>query len=379
MDQLKFAVIHELIKERGATTAGEKLRDELLDTSKPLVTRLASLLAGLLGRDQSEVYWGQFGDRRREGQFPGAVGTFSEEMTGARFFELSRIAMTELATLSAEESWATGGFIFFAAYELRNVDYLLVAMIKERDGIALTKDFEPEEINEVDLSKLHQAACINLQTYLATKQRGVDEKGANDVAADEGEEVARERTYLRFINRKGRDDVAGYFIKALGCEKGVSSARATKGVIKAVRAYVKSTAAIAAHAPRARQAVIDYMDTLPEGSTVTLDNIYNVVSRVIAVDQVQHLTGLKAFLNDEAQQIPEDFQVSKSALKAYARIAAHTDRWNFNFESSALGIDEGEIIYNPDRHTLTITQVPAAMIKKIENTLRDRDQLPKDD
>lgn len=375
MDQLKFAVIHELVKERGATIARANLREALLDTHKPLVLRLASLLAGLIGRDQGAVYWGQFGDRRREGRFPGAAATFSRELTEAHFVALTHTAMDELVALSAEEGFATGGFIFFAAYTLRDTDYLLVAMIKERDGIALSDDFEPEEINEVDLSKLHQAARVNLHRYLATIDH---QEGETEDELDEGvdgEAAARERTYLCFINRKGRDDVAGYFIKALGCEKGVSSARATKGVIKAVRTYVRKTEAIAAYAPRARQALIDYLDSLADGSTVTLDHVVQVVARELPIEQVVHLDGLKAFLNEEDNQISEDFQVNKRALQAYARIAARTDHWNLNFEINALGVRDAEIIYDQRRQSLTLTQIPAPMIKKIEDTLRDRGQL----
>jgi len=375
MDQLKFAVIHELVKERGATVARVNLREGLLDTSKPLVLHLASLLAGLLGRDQGAVYWGQFGDRRREGQFPGATATFSRELTEEQFVALTHTAMEELAALSAEESFATGGFIFFAAYTVRDVDYLLVAMIKERDGIALSEDFEPEEINEVDLSKLHQAARVNLHSYLATITNREEEASDERDGDEEADESARERTYLCFINRKGRDDVAGYFIKALGCEKGVSSARATKGVIKAVRAYVRKTEAIAPYAPRARQALIDYLDSLGDGSTVALDHVVQVVARELPIEQVVHLEGLKAFLNEEDNQIPEDFQVNKRALQAYARIAARTDHWNLNFEINALGIRDAEIIYDHQRRSLTLTQIPVPMIKKIEDTLRDRGQL----
>jgi nucleoid-associated protein len=378
MEALKYAVIHELAKDRGADQAKASLRDDLLDVEKPMVVRLATLLAGLLGRDQSAVYWGQFGDRRREGPFPAAVACFAQELTGERFTALTHTAMGELVEFSAKEPLATGGFIFFAAYESRGLDYLLIAMIKERDGIALNKDYEPQEINEVDLSKLHQAAKVNLASYAneiavaAGRVRALDEANADE---DADGEAAKERTYLSFINRKGRDEIAGYFTTALGCEKGVSSARATKEVVKGVRSYVKSVEPIAQYASKARQAIIDYMDGLEDGSAVTLDVVIEVVRREIPPDQAQHINGMKAFLNADAHQIPDDFQVSKQALKAYARIVERTDHWNLNFEASALGVREGEILYDQDRHSLTITHLPPRMVRKIEQTLRDRGQL----
>jgi nucleoid-associated protein len=373
MDQLKFAVIHELVKERGSNVAHATLRADLLDVTKPMVVRLASLLASLLGRDQGTVYWGQFGDRRREGPFPGSVAGFSQDPVAERFIALSHTAMDELVEYSAREAFATGGFIFFAAYTHRDCDYLLVAMIKERDGIRLTDDFEPEEINEVDLSKLHQAARVNLASFADALAPPIGGAAAIQVDVADDEEVP-ERTYLSFVNRKSREDVAGYFTTALGCEKGVSSARATKSVVKAVRAFVKSVAPIAEHASRTRQAVIDYLNTLDDGATVTLDHVVEVVRRQLPVDQAVHLEDLKPFLNSDEHQVPDDFQVSKKALATYARIVERTDHWNLNFEASVLGVQEGEILYDRERRSLTLTQLPQRMVSKIEQTLRDRGQ-----
>lgn len=374
MDQLKFAVIHELVKERGSNVANATLRADLLDIAKPMVVRLATLLASLLGRDQGAMYWGQFGDRRREGPFPGSVAEFARNLAEDRFIALTHTAMDELVEYSAKEAFATGGYIFFAAYGNRGSDYLLVAMIKERDGIRLTEDFEPEEINEVDLSKLHQAARVNLASYAKALAQLADAETAPINIGDGDDEEFPERTYLSFVNRKGREDVAGYFTTALGCEKGVSSARATKSVVRAVRAFVKSVEPIAEHASRARQAVIDYLSNLDDGETVTLDHVIEVVRRQLPVDQAPHLEGMKPFLNSDDHQVPDDFQVNRKALASYARIVERTDHWNLNFEASVLGVQEGEILYDRERQSLTLTQLPQRMVSKIEKTLRDRGQ-----
>lgn len=94
----------------------------VLDMASRHETRLTNSLA----IDQSAVYWGQFGDRRREGPFPDAVASFAQELTSERFTALTHTAMEELVEFSAKELFATGGFIFFAAYESRGLDYLLI-------------------------------------------------------------------------------------------------------------------------------------------------------------------------------------------------------------------------------------------------------------
>ncbi|RUL65781.1 nucleoid-associated protein [Dyella dinghuensis] len=365
MDQLKFAIIHALKKERTVREAEVQLRGRPLDVGKAPVLKLATQLANLMGRDENAVSWGQFGDRRREGLFPGATAELADHVTEEAFLQVAHTAMTELAGQASEENFATGGYIFFACYAQQAATYLLIAMIKERGGITLGADFEPTEVNEVDLSKLHQAARINLNRYAEF----LAQQGGAPIAADE------EKTYLCFVNRKGKEDVAGYFIQALGCERGVSSGRATSSLIKAVKNYVKGQAAIANKASEARQAVIDYLQSLPDHAIVELDHVIRVVQRVVAVDQYELLEGLKLFLNSEEMQIPNEFPVSKTTLKSYIRIAAKADQWNLNFESGALGIADSEIVYDRARHTLTLTRLPPETVRKIEDTLRDRGQL----
>lgn len=282
MDALEFGVIHSLRKVAHTSEAEVRLSERVLDVSNEAVLNLATQLAGLVGKSGSRVMWGQFSDDNRQGLFPGTVKDFSSELTQENFMSSSLTAMKELLNQAKEEPLSTGGHICFFAFRSRQKPFLLVAMVKERSGLTLSEDLVPTSIVEIDLSKLHQAARINLQTYLeqTSEQRG---SAHGDINSSEPEaevevEVEEERAYLCFVDKGvGRSTVAGYFIRALGCERGVSSERATKAVIRAVRDFVKGNAEISTSAPYVRHKLIDYFSTKDDGSAITLEAVAEVV------------------------------------------------------------------------------------------------------
>lgn len=364
MDQLLFATIHLLQKHAGERRVQVTLREDVLDTDSPPVVQLATQLSALVGKNESTVYWGQFGSRRREGQFPESVAGYAQLADEASFKAMAEVAMTELEDIASRSNFATGGYMFFAHYLAAGTPFLLVAMMKERGAIRLTDALEPEAISEIDLSKLHQAARVNLNRYVQERQRAA-EPTLEDV----------EKTYLCFVNKQGRDEIATYFVEALGCEKGISTARTTNEVVKAVKTFFLSKPQIATKAPEARRAVIDFLQGRDDNSVVTLDQVIGAVGTVLQADEYAHLEGLKETLNGDDHQVPETFSISHKALKKFTQVNAKADHWQLRFESAALGVEEGEIVFDPQSHTLTLTQLPTDTVQKVQAILRERRQL----
>lgn len=370
MDVLTHFVIHSLDRPEGGEFTIE-CRDELLDCNKPAVSSLARQLVALVGKDGSSVTYGQFRDDNREGPFPHAVQSLLTGIEDGPFMDMSRVAMHELMAAGQSRNFATGGYVCFVGYEVQAKPFLLVAIVKERGAMMLSADFEPTEIQEIDLSKLHQAARINLARYDECLQP------LTGGAEDDGGPV--ERTYISFVNRRSNSDVAGYFLDALGCEKGLSSARATKSVVQAVLNYVKSVPEIRNLATKAKFAVVDYMASQDDGASISLDRIVNVVRQSVgaeSIDLVDHLGGMKEALNGDDYRIPEEFTFSSKSLKVYSRIKANTANWQFQFENGSLGTEDSEIVYDRQNRTLKITQLPDDLVKKVEEALAARDQLP---
>jgi nucleoid-associated protein len=372
MDELKFAIIHSLEKAKGVLSASVRTRDKVLDIQKPVIKDLAKTLAKLVGKDGSSVYWGQFGTNRREGLFPSHVQPLIYGPTEAAFIAMSKVAMEELRGKASEESFATGGHVCFFVYRIHMSSFLLVVMVKERGGMVLSADLEPTEITEIDLSKLHHAARVNLDSYGAFL-RPAGEKATPVPDAPEG---STDKTYLCFVNRQSQSDVAEYFVEALGCEKGVASGRTTKAVVKEIRNYIKSVPEIKEKASAVRLAVIEYLQAQEDGAVVSLDKVVAVARHAVGVDLEQHVSGLKDHLNGESVQIPDEFPVSVTALRSYTRISGKASRWKISFENGALGERDAEIIYDTKEKSLKLTQLPPEMIAKVEETLAARAQFP---
>jgi len=370
MDQLKFAIIHSLDKEANSNVATMRLAQTTLDVSSATVVSLAEQLSKLVGKDGSSVFWGQFGNDNRQGKFPGAVKPLAEEETLDAFVTASHEAMSELQRKAKDENFATGGYVCFLVYVSQGSTFLLVAMIKERGALTLTADLVPTEIKEIDLSKLHQAARVNLDRYAQALQASEPADEAPP-AEDDGE--ALEKTYLCFINRKSQKaDVASYFVEALGCEKGVSSGRTTKALIHAVRAFVRTNSETKDLAKAVRRAVIDYLHAQPDGATIALTSVVNVVRHALGPELARCAEGLAEYLQGDDIQIPAEFSVSASALDAMTRIRATTALWNLSFDDAALGLQDSEIVYNPETHTLLFTKLPEDTVRRVEAALAER-------
>src|SRR3546814_19234867 len=89
-------------------------------------------------------------------------------------------------------------------------------MVKERGGMVLSAALEPTEITEIDLSKLHQAARVNIDRYGAF----LAPANGKAISTQHTSEDGTEKTYLCFINLTPQSAVAEYFVTALSCEMG---------------------------------------------------------------------------------------------------------------------------------------------------------------
>lgn len=372
MDVLKSAVIHSLEKDAHETMTTVRHARVTLDVNDRMVVELARQLADLVGKNDNAVLWGQFAAANREGNFPGAVrALIGENFASSALMKLSVTAMNELREQAQKKTGATGGHIFFGQYQSNGSDFLLVAMIKQKGAITLSDDLRPTEIKEIDMSKLHQAARINLARYGEHLSTRTDDAEGDITQVDSSEE----KTYLCFVNRRGREEVADYFVDALGCVKGTSSSQLTKRLLKFVKQYVRDVPEISNAHSEIKQGVVDYMQSLADTQHVKLDEVVHAAKAKVQATHAQHLDGLKEFLNSEQCQIPNEFSLSRQALKPHIRINAKKVNWGLWFETGIVGITNSEFLYDPAQKSLTLTDLPPETIGSIEAALRARGEM----
>lgn len=362
--QLELAVIHSLEKEAKSINSTTTIIPNLLDVKKKPIQSLVQSVVNLFGKADNALLYGQFKDNRREGEFPSEFSNYvNTGHSDADFHKLSTVAMAELEELAKEEQFATGGYILFAAYKESNIDFLLVAMIKHRSGFQLDANFEPKDIEELDMSKLHQAARINFSKYQSWRAK-IDAKEL--LPEDE------DNTYLSFVNRRAGNDTAGYFIEALGCSKGISSARATSNALSATKRYLKDNK-LGDYAAKAKRKLEEFMYARNIDLPVSLDDLHFEIAKLIPVEKHNFLENYKTYLNSEEGKVPATFEVNRKTLKPKIRISGGSDElgWHVDFDRSKLGSNENsKVFFDSSKNTLTLSQLPKDMISSINEELK---------
>jgi nucleoid-associated protein len=361
--QLQHAVIHSFNKLVNTQVIDDIVKkDVLLDITLPAVSSLVDGVASLLGKQGNALTYGQFGENNRQGTFPPAFGAYTADVANPMIFlALSYSALDELCDCAAEELLATGGHILVSSYFLNGAAFMLVAMIKQRGGVVLNEDYVPIEITEIDLSKVYQAARININNYVAAQ-------------VDELEEDANERTYLAFLGQNKGNAASAYFVKALGCVKGISSSRATSTVIDAIQRYFKEDEQLRPLRSKARDQVVSYLQRKANaGNLASLDDIIHEISGLVQAEHRERVQGLLQYLNDDNRKVPSQFFVDEKTLKRKIRIKGEDAQWAIQFEQNILGeAPDSKISYNRERHTLTINELGDELVGKIETELNSR-------
>lgn len=372
---LVHAVIHSFEKEKGTLLVdrSKTVKKALFDPKKPTVISLAEGIHGLLGKKGNNVVWGQFESNGRQGKFPESTKNFSKGLSAENFETLTHVALGELIEQAKLETFSTGGHTLFAYYVSDAIPFILVANIKQRNGLRLGPDYIPEESVDIDMSKVHQACRINLARFSETLALLDDVPGAND---DESEDTA-DKTYLCFIS-KGRDsEASAYFIKGLGCTPGIASTRATANAIEVIEDFFRDRDELAPFTAQAKDNVITYLSKKQQDDQkATLQGIQTAASAAIPPEQadlVEMLEALPEILNSEESKIPEEFTVSKAILDRKTKIKGKSNRWSAQFDRSALSTSPDSVVcYNPSESTITFSDIPEAMKKMIESELKGR-------
>ena len=196
--ELKQAIIHELVKvvpKAGESNLGTSvITGELLTVSDEPVTKLVQSI--------SEIY-GKKGNSSSQGTFDDQSGftfksDFNDFLAGTLDFKsFSEGTMNCLKSAAETVNFATGGYLVFGHYAARATavddEMILIAMVKKKSGFTL-ENLVPKTVQEVDLSKLHQAVRINVSRYKEWQNQGQEvdaDLDVNDINA-----------YLSFISPK---------------------------------------------------------------------------------------------------------------------------------------------------------------------------------
>ncbi|MBH0034603.1 nucleoid-associated protein [Pseudoalteromonas sp. NZS71_1] len=358
---LNRAVVHELIKEKNIDPSPLHFRPSLLPTDNENVRNVIEGVVGIYGRRNNSARYGIFTNEAAYNT-PNAFSRYSALDDGTIdecFMDFSQTVMRELYREATGVSFATGGHILFADYESEGIRFFLAAMIKQKAGFAFSNALGVENLEYIDLSKLHQAIKINFDKYNAYQ---------------EAEEVDKlELTYLSFVSPQASQSTAGYFINAMGCKAGAHSAKATEAVIKESVNFFESKEELKQNAHDIKRDICVYLAEKAEvNESATLADIEGLARNYFPTETEEQADDFAdefvTHLNSEEVGVPPEFPVNRQKLKKLTHLIYKGNDLRLEFEKNDLGNDPTARVYF-DGTQIIIKNLPDDLVEKLNDQI----------
>ena len=343
---LSQVVIHELVKEQREPIQPSDVKEETLSSDNPTIQKLVEGIVDLYGKKNNSAQYGVFETGDARGNFPDAFEVYKgAEESEDNFIKATKVAMTQLYLKAADKPTASGGYILFADYVQNDVRYFLSAMVKQKPGYKITGALKVEDLEYIDLSRLHQAAKVNFAKY------------EEFAAADEVEQL--DINYLSFVSPRNNKATAGYFISAFGCKAGAPSAKATEAVVKESVAFFNADETLSAHSAELSKKLYEYLDNKQrENQPAKLSEIEHIAREFFSADEADNLAEeLVAHLNSDEVGVPSEFSVNKTRLHKMTHIVYKGDDFQLTIDKDDIGQDAGSRFYY-DGNRLVINELP---------------------
>ncbi len=250
------------------------------------------------------------------------------------FYLFSIRSLAHLKQLMESKPTSTGGYLTFTKYNENHESFVMVILLKDREGIGITKNLELEDVHSLDLDKLHFAAKININKWLAE-----DDK-------------TKER-HVSFLKGKSKhEEVVKYFKEFLGIDEGMylDPAKHSRDLVNAIKDFCVVEYGDEKDAISARNRVHIYaLKKLEDDLPITLDEIASLVSP----GEPQKFIN---YIRDNEHEIPGEFMPTKELTKITSfRIKGEKSDYTLSFDQKAI---EEKYIWLDAEGRVVINDVP---------------------
>lgn len=324
-------IIHKLEKEPHGPARIELRHEEMAIT--PLTQKLIEQLYDLYTAKPSKGY-GKFEEDEDSFPLPRLLRQYLAG-EGLDFTTLSREMMQHLLQRVEEESLACGGYVVFARMRQSAAsDSLLVAIISEAQGTALTSGLEMVTSPYLDLANLRVAGRVDLAAWQSDSGR-----------------------YISFL--KGRTEVAQYFKLFLGCNDVVAALKETQKLIKGIEQFAETQQL----EPEARNQLFEeahrYLDDLGENN---LPWSVDTVVKQLCPDAPEVL---RETLTQTDLDLAESCVPDRRAIRPLLRFKASSPSWKLEFNRRSLS--SGDVIYNRHNDTIVLYNIPEDLKRELQS------------
>lgn len=320
MPEIMNCIVHKLVKHAHERHAEIELRDEELEVN-PSVQRLVEHLHKLYSGRAGKGY-GRFEGNGDE--YP-AQRYIRQHLAGeGDFRELSNRLMGHLQARSSVEQLATGGFVLFVKLSTEENDYLLVAIVTEIVGTAITQGLEVVDSVHLDMSQLRVAGRVDLTAW----QAGADR-------------------YISFL--KSRGDIAMYFKLFLGCNDLVLALDESRKLVAGLEQFAAEQEMESGVRDEFLEQAHTFLTSLGKDVPVSLE----ALSNHMWPDEPEIL---QAKLASEELGLSDGFVPDRRAIKGLVKFEGKSDHWKLLFDRRA--IRAGHVRYNKETDAIVLTQIP---------------------
>ena len=327
-------VVHKLLKEPHGLASIE-LRDALVHVT-PSAQRLVDNLHKLYAERPGKGY-GKF--EEDENNFPMRRFVrqhFVEQTT--TYYALSQLMMEHLQARAGQEQLATGGYVLISHVNNGANDFLLVAIVTEVMGTAITEGLEIIDSSHLDMGHLRVAGRVDLTAWGAGAER-----------------------YISFL--KGRGEVAKYFKLFIGCNDVLIALQETQKLVQALESFATDRHLDAVARDHLFEAAHSYLDELARNNTnVSLDAFANRLWPDAPDD-------LRIVLASEALELSDGFVPDRRAIKWLMKFKGTSAHWKLEFDRR--GLRSGDVHYNREENTLTLSSIPDKLRDELLAELND--------
>jgi nucleoid-associated protein len=249
------------------------------------------------------------------------------------FDSLTTSLMTTLVAQARRKPGATGGHVFFVHFEDEAKQFIMIAIVNDRIGAAITQDFDVSDVTTLDLDGFRFAGRINLTSWMNDEER-----------------------YVGFL--KGKGDVAEYFKEFLGCDTTVQDRQDTHSLVAALKHFVETQKMSIAD----RDEFLQKAKNICDVSARKREELeFTVFTNELFPKEPELLLNV---LTDDARKLNDGFVPDRRALATLVRFKAKTPLWSVEFEREAL--TKGKVRYNPTANTLTLNDIPADLAAELK-------------
>lgn len=286
------------------------------------VQRIVDELHNLYAKRPSKSY-GKF--EEDEIEYPTVTRVRNYIENNADFSVLSSGMMDTLKNRAQAKPASSGGNVFFTHFEKEEHQFLLVAVVTDKLGAALTGSGDIKDVTHLDVDGFRFAGRIDMTGWSKGDSR-----------------------YISFL--KGKGEVAEYFREFLACNNVHQSKTETRSLVEALKNFTE---------------LKEYTSTNREAF---LQKAYNICQRDLLLQKPINFTALAneltpddpevltEYLSAPELQLNDGFMADRRSLKSFVNLKRKTKDWQVEFDRKS--IHNNKVRYNAENRTLTLYDVP---------------------